>query len=185
MSYFWEGEKIRLRELRETDVATWLDEDKDSESQRTLNPGIELPKTATDAADFLERFGDFSQKDGRIMFSVETLDGQLVGGLNINSIDNRNGTFSIGSLIHRRHRGKGYFLEAKRIVLRYCFHELRLQKYNAGCIEFNEDMIRHFQRLGCQPEGRRRRVAFTNGRYYADLLYGLTREEFDVYEASL
>lgn len=185
MSYFWEGEKVRLRELREGDLEAWLGECKDSESQQTLNPGIELPKTQADAAEFFRKFGEFRSSDERIMFSIETLDGELVGGLNINSIDTRNGTFCLGSLIHRKHRGKGYLEEAKRLVLRYCFHELRLQKYNASCIEFNEAMLRHFARLGCQPEGRRRRTQYTNGRFYDDLLFGLTREEFDAYEEKL
>jgi RimJ/RimL family protein N-acetyltransferase len=40
-------------------------------------------------------------------------------------------------------------------------------------------MIDHAARLGCRPEGRIRRHNYTEGRFYDDLLFGLTREEFD------
>jgi len=177
-SYFWEGRKVRLRAMSESDTYAWLEDTRDSESRRLLD-GIELPKTEADRVAFFDRFGEFRNSDDRIMFSIETLEGELVGGLNINSIDNRNGTFSVGSLIHRDHRGHGYFEEAKRIVLRYCFYELRLQKYNATTLENNEGMLRHFARIGAQPEGRRRRNVYSDGRFWDEVLYGLTREEFE------
>lgn len=112
------------------------------------------------------------------MFSIDLLDGPHIGGMNICSVDSRNGTFSMGSRLYREFWGCGYFEEAKRIVLRYCFFELRLQKYNSGCIETNEAMVRHFARIGAVQEGRRRRAVFTNGRFYDELLYGLTNDEF-------
>jgi len=43
------------------------------------------------------------------MFTIENLDSENIGALNLNSIDERNGTFSIGMQIDRDHRGKGYF----------------------------------------------------------------------------
>ena len=42
------------------------------------------------------------------MFVVETLDGNAIGGINLNSIDEKNGTFSIGGQIYPNERGKGY-----------------------------------------------------------------------------
>ena len=63
---------------------------------------------------------------------METHRGRIVGGTNIHSIDRKNGTFGTGTLIHRRYRGQGYAGEAKEILLRYAFHEMRLQKYNVA-----------------------------------------------------
>ena len=177
--YFWQGEKIRLRPMRKEDTDLWLAEDTDSEGIRTLNPGIELPKSVKDAEAFAERYADFNNSDERIMFSIETLDGELVGGINLTGIDQRHGTFYVGMRLYRPFRGKGYAMEAKTILLRYAFYELRLHKYNTRCLETNEAMIRHAQRLGCQEEGRIRECVFTNGRYYDDLLFGLTKEEFE------
>ncbi len=181
--YYWQGEHIRLRPMHADDVVLWLAEERsDSEAVRMLNPGMDLPKSEQDAHAFAERYAEFGHRHERIMFSIETLEGELVGGINIHSMDQRNGTFETGSRIYRAFRGRGYGFEAKIIVLRYAFYEMRFQKYNIRCLESNQPMIRHAARLGCQPEGRIRRHNYTDGRFYDDLLFGLTREEFDALE---
>lgn len=178
--YFWQGKLIRLRPMHIDDVDLWLsDEQSDSEGVRFLNSGITLPRSEHDARQFAKEFAEFNNKEERLMFSIETLQGQLVGGINIHSMDHKNGTFETGSRLYQAYRGQGYFFDAKIIVLRYAFHELRFQKYNLHTMETNEAMISHAQRLGCQAEGRVRRDIYTNGRYYDELIFGLTREEFD------
>ncbi len=179
-SYFWQGSRIRLRPMHVDDANMWLvEEQSDSEAVHFLNYGMDLPKSEHAARAFAERFAEFSNRHERIMFSIETMDGELVGGINMHSMDHKNGTFETGTRIYRPFRGRGYGFEAKLIVLRYAFHELRFQKYNIRCLETNEPMIAHAARLGCQAEGRIRRHIFTQGRYFDELIFGLTREEFD------
>lgn len=178
--YFWQGERIRLRPMHINDAELWLAEERsDSEAVRFLNSGMDLPKSEHAARAFAERYAEFNSQEERIMFSVETLDGALVGGINIHSMNQKNGTFETGSRIYRPFRGQGYAFEAKVILLRYVFYELRYQKYIIHCLETNLPMIRHAKRLGCQAEGRLRRHVYTNGRYFDELIFGLTREEFD------
>lgn len=183
---FWQGADIRLRPMHVDDVKLWLAEERvDSETVRFLNYGIDLPKSEQMAQEFAARYAEFNHRDERIMFSIETLGGELVGGINIHSMDRKNGVFETGTRIYRAYRGRGYGFQAKLIVLRYAFHELRFQKYNIRCIESNQPMVRHAERLGCQAEGRIRRHIYTDGRYYDELIFGLTREEFDVLEERL
>ena len=178
--YYWQGERIRLRPMHVHDANLWLaEEGSDSSAVRFLNCGMDLPKSEHAAQAFAERYAEFNNKEERIMFSIETLDGELVGGMNIHSMDQKNGTFETGSRIYRPYRGKGYAFEAKIIILRYAFHELRYQKYTIHCLETNQPMINHANRLGCQAEGRLRRHVYTEGRYFDELIFGLTREEFD------
>lgn len=179
-SNYWQGERVRLRPMHKDDVRLWLAEEQlDSEAVRFLNAGMTLPKSEKDAQDFADRYVEFNNSDERIMFSVETLDGDLVGGVNIHSMNQKNGTFETGSRIYRAYRGKGYGFEAKIMILRYAFYEMRFQKYNIRCVETNEPIIRHAERLGCQREGCIRRHIYMQGQYHAELIYGLTREEFD------
>lgn len=179
-SNYWQGERIRLRPMHKDDVHLWLEEEQqDSEAVRFLNAGMTLPKSEKDAQDFAERYAEFNNSDERIMFSVETLDGELVGAVNIHSMDRKNGTFETGSRTYRPYRGHGYGFEAKLLVLRYAFHEMRFQKYNIRCVDINEAMIRHAKRLGCQREGCIRRHIYMQGQYHAELIFGLTYEEFD------
>lgn len=185
-SYFWQGERIRLRPMHADDAALWLAEERsDSETVRMLNLGMDLPKSEYAAKQFAEKYAEFANQQERIMFSIETLEGELLGGINLHSMNGRNGTFETGSRIYSAYRGQGYGFEAKIIVLRYAFYELRFQKYNIRCLETNTPMIRHAQRLGCQPEGRIRRHIYTEGRYWDELIFGLTIEEFRELETRL
>ncbi len=59
-------------------------------------------------------------------------------------------------------------------MLRYFFHELRYQKVTAQVYSFNAPSIALHERLGFQVEGRLRRMIFTHGRHFDELLYGMT-----------
>ncbi|MBB3131211.1 RimJ/RimL family protein N-acetyltransferase [Paenibacillus rhizosphaerae] len=88
-----------------------------------------------------------------------------IGGINLNSIDERNGTFSIGIVIDKEHRGKGYGTRAMEILSKYAFLERRLHKFNDCVLEGNEGSSRMMQKLGCVQEGVRRQVVYINGKY--------------------
>ncbi len=178
--YYWQGERVRLRPMHADDAELWLAEERsDSEGVRFLNYGMDLPQSEHAAEAFAEKYAEFNSRAKSIMFSIETLDGELIGGINIHSMNKKNGTFETGSRIYRSFRGHGYGFEAKIIVLRYAFHELRYQKYNIRCMETNQPMIKQAARLGCHEEGRIRRHIYTDGEYHDELIFGLTREEFD------
>lgn len=181
---FWRGPRIRLRALSKADAAHWLAFDEDSDTICKLNLGLSLPRSPDQAADWANRFADFGHADEAMIFTIETHANDYVGSLNLGGVDRRHGTFSTGTRLSAEYRGRGYALEAKRIVLRYAFHELRLQKYNLRCLETNAAVIRHAELLGCQPEGRIRRDVFTDGRFLDVLLFGLTREEFEAKEGA-
>jgi len=177
---YWTGPRVRLRPMHRDDVETWLAEERDDpEGVHFLNYGTPLPKSRHDAEAFAERYAEFGSRDERVMWSIETHTGELVGGINLHSMDPKNGTFQTGTRIYRAHRARGYGLEAKVLVLRYAFHELRYQKYEVRCLATNDPMVRHMARLGATLEGRIRRHVYTQGTFVDELCYGLTREEFD------
>ena len=183
---YWTGPRLHLRAMRVEDVDLWLAEERDDhEAVHFLNYGTPLPKSRRDADAFAERYAEFGSRDERIMWSIETHDGQLVGGINLHSMDLKNGTFQTGTRIYRGHRARGYGIEAKVLVLRYAFFELRYQKYEVRCLATNDPMVRHMARLGATLEGRIRRHVYTQGDYVDELAYGLTREEFEARLAEL
>jgi RimJ/RimL family protein N-acetyltransferase len=96
--------------------------------------------------------------------------------------DEKNGKFSFGISVAREYRRNGYSEEAVRILLRYGFHERRYHKCDSACAVGNEASIRLHTKLGFIEEGRRRRQWYYNGEYHDDVLFGLTREEFDANE---
>ena len=151
----------------------------DTPARRVLNYEVELPPTVTEAQELVARFAEFKPGTGRLMFTITTLDDQSVGGINLNSIDEKNGTFSVGMQIDRDHRGKGYGTAAMEIVLRYAFYERRLNKYYGSVLEGNIASATMLKKLGCVEEGRRRQMVYSQGRYHDEILFRLTKEEFE------
>jgi RimJ/RimL family protein N-acetyltransferase len=180
--YFWQGEKVRLRPVRVDDAERFYAASLDSPSRQVLQLGIELPTSVELMRASLERYVGCKDADGMILFTIENQEGEIVGGLSMHSRDQKNGTFSFGIVIDREQRRRGYAEEAAQILLRYGFRERRYQKCDSGCVHTNEASIEFHKKLGFVEEGRRRRRFFFNGQYYDDLLFGLTREEFEALE---
>lgn len=176
--YFWQDEEIRLRGIEPEDWEGHYINRFDTPARRLLECAVELPPTIAEARKFADSNADFSTDNQRIMFTIETLNNENVGGINLNSIDERNGTFSIGIQIDRDHRGKGYGTRALIILLRYAFLERRLNKFNDYVLQGNEASIKMMTKLGCSQEGIRRQAIYSNGQYLDVILFGLTKDEF-------
>ncbi len=173
--YFWQSEQVRLRPFRLDDAEMRFTEFLDSPTRQAHMSGIELPTTVELQRSWLENVADCRDT----LFVIENLDGVPVGWVSLHSRDQKNGTFSFGVAVYRDHRGHGYAVEAVRILLRYGFWEQRYQKCNSICVHTNEASIRMHLKLGFVEEGRIRRNSFFNGQYHDDVLFGMTREEFD------
>jgi RimJ/RimL family protein N-acetyltransferase len=101
----------------------------------------------------------------------------VVGDISTHHCSPVNGVLSYGVAIRADQRRNGYAGEAIQLVLRYYFCERRYQKANVSVYAFNEASIALHRRLGFQEEGRLRRTIFSNGRYWDELLFGITVEE--------
>ena len=178
-SYFWAGERVRLRGLTKRDAESAFANSLDSPGRQALQLGVELPTSVEALGAELEKRAGCKDVDGVIVFAIENQEGTCVGGVSLHTPSLKNGTFGFGVNVHVPHRGKGYATDAVRILLKYCFHERRFQKCNSACVETNTASIALHKRLGFVEEGRRRQHLFLNGRFYDDILFGLTREEFD------
>jgi RimJ/RimL family protein N-acetyltransferase len=176
--YFWQGEKTRLRPWRLEDAELRFITSLDSPTLALHEDGITLPTSVELQKQRLEKTAGFTD-DLRLRFAMENLDGVTVGWVTLHSRDQKNGTFGFGVAVYRDYRGHGYAVDAVRIVLKYGFWEQRYQKCNSMCLHTNEASIRMHEKLGFVKEGRIRRTCFHNGQYLDDVLFGMTREEFD------
>lgn len=176
--YFWQGQLTRLRPVTAQDAEqAWLDR-LDTPSRQVLQLGAELPTTLEGLRKQMMPLTDCRDVNGLVLFTIETLDGEAVGGLSWHSRDLKNGSFSFGVIVRAPHRGRGYAPDAIRILLRYGFDEQRYHKCNSACISTNEASMRLHARLGFRLEGTRRETIYYDGRYHDEALWGLTVDEF-------
>ena len=178
MNNLFEGRLVRLRAMEPGDAETEFRHLQDTEISR-LDSNIEFPRALADIRRRLENPREPRYPDDKFLV-IETLEGQMVGGINTQLTDPRSGTFSIGlGLPERSVWGKGYAKEAMLLMLRFMFHERRYQKCNIGVFAFNERAIGLYRHLGFVDEGRIRRAVFTNSQFHDEILLGMTVEEFD------
>lgn len=178
-NYYWQNELVRLRATNADDWEEHYYGMFDTEGRRILQYEIELPPSVEVEKKAAETFIGFHPGSGRLMFAIETLAGEAVGGLNLNGIDEKNGTFGIGIQIYRDHRGKGYGTAAMRILLDYAFFERRLHKLNNSVLEGNIASLTMFKKLGAKEEGLRRETVYMKGRYMDEILVGITKSDFE------
>lgn len=178
--YYWQNDLVRFRGMLPEDWEESYYNRFDSEARRRLQSGIELPPTIQADKEAVEKYANFGSAAERTMFVIENLNGECVGAVNLNSIDEKNGTFGIGIQIGMDHRGRGYGTAAMRLLLKYAFFERRLHKFNACVIAGNTASEKMMENLGCRQEGIRREQIYTDGRYHDEILYGLTAGEYQV-----
>ena len=180
---FWQGENIRLRSLQIEDAEKKLAEYNDTQARSWLEAGMELPQISLEAyREGLKDMCDFKDTSRMTAFTIETLEGEAAGWINMFGPNMRNGTFSIGISVYREYRQNGYAAEAMRVLMRYGFYQLRSQKCDSVCLDGNEGSIRLHEKLGFIREGRKRRAVYLNGEFVDEILWGVLKEEFDANE---
>lgn len=177
MSSIWQGELVRLRGIEPSDWEAHFAWDQDSEMSRRLDY-VYLPKSAEATRAWANRTATREPDGDNYFFEIENRAGDLVGSISTHFCSPRNGTLEYGIAIRDAHKRKGYAGEAIRLLLRYYFLELRYQKAIAWVYSFNVPSIRLHESLGFQQEGRLRRMTYTDGRWYDNLVFGITAEEF-------
>ena len=177
--YYWQDEKIRIRKATVDDWETFYSNYYDSEARFFLDSEIELPRDPDNAKEHWRQYIERSSENNKFGFTIETYDGQFVGGASLNGVDERNGTFGLGLVIDRNLRGQGYGTRALRILFDYAFNERRLHKYNSFIIEGNIASETMLIKIGCKHEGVVRETIFHRGRYWNEVHYGITADEFN------
>jgi RimJ/RimL family protein N-acetyltransferase len=177
---FWRGDTIRLRALTQKDLDDLVlaPEESDSELERA-DDCIGVPISPEQHRMRLEEVAKRERTDGSYFWMIENQEGQTVGNLATFDCNQRFGVFKYSIVLKRAFWRKGYGREAVKLVLRYYFRELRYQKVTILIYSFNERSIRFHEAFGFIFEGRLRRMVFTNGRFYDELYYGMTAEEFE------
>jgi RimJ/RimL family protein N-acetyltransferase len=174
---FWKGARIRLRGIEPADADTFFAWNHDSEMARRVDQ-IWFPASREFVKRWAEKVATQAPEGDVFYWLLEDNTGQVVGSIDTHHCDRRTGVFSYGITVREEHRRKGYASEAIVMVLRYFFEELRYQKATISAHSYNGASIRLHERLGFQLEGRVRRTVYTEGRFFDELLFGMTREEF-------
>lgn len=172
---YWKTNRVCLRPVEDRDAEVFLRWGQDEEICRSVDM-IRFPQSLEQVKQWLLTAAN--PKDDAFRWIAEAHDRNVIGAIDTFACDRRNGTFKYGITIDRGHWGKGYAKEMIIAVLRYYFLELGYQKVNPHVYSFNERSIRLHQGLGFVREGQLRNMIYTSGKYYDEIYFGMTKDEF-------
>jgi ribosomal-protein-alanine N-acetyltransferase len=105
----------------------------------------------------------------------------LVGGLTLSNIRRRAAQHAnLGYWMGKEHAGQGLMTEAVGVVIPHAFNALGLHRIHAAFLPGNAASRRVLEKNGFQEEGYAENYLQIDGRWADHVLFGLTREQFDL-----
>ncbi|HSJ56839.1 MAG TPA: GNAT family protein, partial [Anaerolineae bacterium] len=115
-----------------------------------------------------------------VEFRIYTLDDdRLIGFVALHSLEwnNRAARLVIG-IGEPEYRGRGYGSDALRLVLRYAFRELNLERVGLNVNGNNARAIRAYEKVGFRHEGAMRRALRRDGQWQDRIIMGILYDEW-------
>jgi ribosomal-protein-alanine N-acetyltransferase len=118
------------------------------------------------------------KKQGYPFGIEEAATGRIIGGMFLHNISPTHRSGEIGYALNRRYWRQGYMSEAVRLICRFAFRELKLNRVWATVIVPNTASAELLFKLGFTLEGTLRQGMRVRGRYYDVHVFGLLQSEF-------
>jgi len=179
------GKNIILRPLKMEDFEKTNKWRNDLELIK-LTQGIRFPKTMEMDRDWFNQvLNDKSNRN--IYFGIDEITTcEFVGIIQLNSINYISGTAIWGFIIGEKNKqGKGYSVEAPRLLFDYAFNILNLRKISGYPISFNKATMRMHQKIGnFKEEGILKKHVFFDGNYHDVFIMSIFKDDYETIKAT-
>ena len=171
------GEKVKLRAYKKEDIKIECEYLNDNELKRLLVNYIPYPMILEQEEKWFESLLD--AKDS-YNFAIEDLEtGKYIGGCGINSINWLNRYVVIGIFIgDKNYWGKGYGTDALKVLVKFIFEQMNMNKIKLNVFSFNKRAIRCYEKCGFQVEGILKQELFRDGQYHDEYVMALFYEDW-------
>lgn len=172
------GDRIILREYRKDDLPYMRKWVNDIEITKYLSHIFLYPHTLNTTESFLNSILEGNSGIKGFIIAHKATE-EYIGQIDLIKIDwiNRIGTLGIviGS---REYLGKGYGTEAIKLIQKFAFNSLNLNKLDLEVRDYNERAIKCYKKCGFQEEGRIREAFFVDGKYTDTIFMGILKREY-------
>jgi RimJ/RimL family protein N-acetyltransferase len=169
------GKNIYLKSLDPNgDLSNYFRGINDKELTKYLEAG-KKQHTIKDLQDYINRT---NASEDHILFGIflnETH--EHIGNVTLDNIDVSNRKAEIGIFLWS-HQGKGYATEAVKLLARYAFTSLNLNKLYSGAAVQNHASVALFKRCGFEKEGILKMDFLKDNKYYDVIRFGLLKSKF-------
>lgn len=170
------GKLVTLRAVEEEDLPALHRWANDAEVQDGIG-GIHLPSSLAFHRCWYQ---SLAREPDSVRLAVDAPDVGIIGLSSLMHIDWRCRHAWHGLVIGEPgFRGRGYGVDAVMTTMRYVFEELDLHRLHGSMIEYNDASITLYcDKAGWRREGVRREYFFRKGRFWDEVLVGVTRADY-------
>lgn len=180
MRDIYKGELVRLSAMDMEEMSKAFSRwSRDTEFRRLMDSGSAHVSSQGSVRRWLEKELE-EQPVNMHWFSIRKLeDDKLLGDIDLYVVDwsGRDAFVGLG-IGEREFWGKGYGTDVMKVLLRYAFTEVNLNRVTLNVFEYNPRAIRSYEKAGFRHEGRMRQVLNKEGRRWDILFMGILREEW-------
>lgn len=170
------GNKVLLRAIEKSDLDILHKWANDTDLQDIIG-NIHFPSSKS----YHEFWYENLQKDSlNQRLAIETANDGLIGISSIMQIDWRNNHAWHGIFLGDVDiRGKGYGIDTVMATMRYAFEEMHMERLDGSIIEYNKPSYSMYcNKLGWKEEGRKKNYYFRKGKYWDQIIVGITKEDY-------
>ncbi|MCM3633512.1 GNAT family N-acetyltransferase [Paenibacillus camelliae] len=173
------GDRIALREYRISDldsISQWVN---DPEITNTLSDVFLYPHSRNESETYLNVI--MEGKSSTKSFVIAEKDSlEYIGQIDLFNFDWKN-RFAVMAIVigKKEYLGKGYGSEAIRVLQKFAFEELNLNRIELDVYDYNARAYKCYLKCGFKEEGRMRQKLFKNGRYRDVIRMAILKEEFE------
>jgi RimJ/RimL family protein N-acetyltransferase len=175
-----EGEQVRLTAPTKADLPLFARWFSNIDLLRLLGYAPVFPFTLQDE----EQWFAGQHKDGNFNFAVRTLEkDELIGSGSLKHLHWQARHAELGINIgNPEFWGQGYGTDAIKVLLRYGFMEVNLNRIYLYVHSYNGRGIASYKKAGFTEEGRLRQENYQDGAYHDTVIMGILRREWEAQE---
>jgi len=172
-----EGKLVRLRPYDKSDLDDLMKWVNDEDVTRFLGSLMTPPLSRSAEEGFLGMA--MTHSETHKVFAIETLAGEFAGGIDLRVVDQIDRRAEVGIVIgFKDFWGKGYGTDAMKVLLKFAFGRLNLNRVSLRVFDYNERAIKSYEKCGFKREGLLRQDRFYAGEYHDTIVMGMLRQEF-------
>lgn len=171
------GKNVYLREIQENDLGILNELMNDFEIAKNI-VGWSKPVTMNEQTEWYKELKNDSSVRYAITEKNDTT--KAIGTAIISRIDWKNRDCSIDIKLLKAFQGNGYGTEIIKILIKYIFEELNMNRISVSIIDYNIASQKIFEKNGFLKEGEKRKSIYRNGKYNSLYLYSILKEEYSI-----
>jgi diamine N-acetyltransferase len=167
------GKIVRLRAPERSDLPAFVRWFNDAEVTEYLLRGPPLSMEQEE-----HWYDGLLSRESKV-FSIDTLDGKLIGNVGVQRIDYSDRKADIGIVIGEKDFwSKGYGTDALTVLLGYLFDELNMERVSLFVDSRNKRAYSCYRKVGFKREGVMRHDRWKDGVYVDDIMMSVLRSEW-------